>query len=291
MPIRTLLLTALAPAIWGSSYIVTTSLLPGHSPLVVALLRALPAGLLLLVLVRQLPPLNWLPRLMVLGALNFSLFWVLLFVSAYRLPGGVAATLGAVQPLIVVFLSALLLKTQIRAAAVAASVLSIAGVALLVLTPAAKLNTLGVLAGLGGAASMAAGVVLTRKWQPPVPPLTFTAWQLTAGGLLLVPIALWTVPELPVFTAANIAGLAYMSLIGGALTYILWFRGLARIEPSQVSLLGVLSPLSAVILGWLLLGETLTPNQMLGALLALFSLWLGQARLRRRANRAAAPAE
>ncbi|WP_027244801.1 EamA family transporter [Leisingera daeponensis] len=291
MPTRTLLLTALAPAIWGSSYIVTTTLLPGHSPLVVALLRALPAGLLLLLLVRQLPPLNWLPRLMVLGALNFSLFWVLLFVSAYRLPGGVAATLGAVQPLIVVFLSAALLGTQIRAAAVAAALLSIAGVALLVLTPAAKLDTLGVLAGLGGAVSMAAGVVLTRKWQPPVPPLTFTAWQLTAGGLLLVPVALWAVPELPVFTAANILGLAYMSLIGGALTYILWFRGLARIDPSQVSLLGVLSPLSAVILGWLLLGETLTPNQMLGALLALFSLWLGQSRLRLRANRAAAPAD
>lgn len=279
MPIRTLFLTALAPAVWGSSYIVTTSLLPGHSPLVVALLRALPAGLLLMLLVRQLPPLNWIPRLLILGALNFSLFWGLLFLSAYRLPGGVAATLGAVQPLIVVFLSALLLQTQIRAAAVAAALLSIAGVALLVLTPAAQLDTVGVLAGLGGALSMAAGVVLTRKWQPPVPPLTFTAWQLTAGGLLLVPAALWAVPDVPQFTAANIAGLAYMSLIGGALTYILWFRGLARLDPSQVSLLGVLSPLSAVILGWLLLNETLTPNQMLGAVLALFSLWLGQSKL------------
>lgn len=282
MPIRTLFLTALAPAVWGSSYIVTTSLLPGHSPLVVALLRALPAGLLLMLLVRQLPPLNWIPRLLILGALNFSLFWGLLFLSAYRLPGGVAATLGAVQPLIVVFLSALLLQTQIRAAAVAAALLSIAGVALLVLTPAAQLDTVGVLAGLGGALSMAAGVVLTRKWQPPVPPLTFTAWQLTAGGLLLVPAALWAVPDVPQFTAANIAGLAYMSLIGGALTYILWFRGLARLDPSQVSLLGVLSPLSAVILGWLLLNETLTPNQMLGAVLALFSLWLGQSKLRLR---------
>lgn len=282
MLVRTLALTALAPAIWGSSYIVTTSLLPGHSPLVVALLRALPAGLLLLLLVRQLPPLNWIPRLLILGALNFSLFWVLLFLSAYRLPGGVAATLGAVQPLIVVFLSALLLQSQIRAAAVAAALLSIAGVALLVLTPAAELDSIGVLAGLGGALSMAAGVVLTRKWQPPVPPLTFTAWQLTAGGLLLVPVALWAVPEVPQFTAANIAGLAYMSLIGGALTYILWFRGLARLDPSQVSLLGVLSPLSAVILGWVLLGETLTPNQMIGAVLALFSLWLGQSRLRLR---------
>ena len=54
---RDLFLTALAPAIWGSSYIVTTNLLPGHSPFVVALLRALPAGLLLLLFVRRLPPL------------------------------------------------------------------------------------------------------------------------------------------------------------------------------------------------------------------------------------------
>lgn len=280
MQTRDLLLTALAPAIWGSSYIVTTTFLPGHSPLTVALLRALPAGLLLMLLVRQLPPLNWLPRLMVLGALNFSLFWGLLFLSAYRLPGGVAATLGAVQPLIVVFLSALVLKSPVRGAAVAAALLSIAGVALLVLTPAARLDPVGVMAGLGGALSMGAGVVLSRKWQPPVPPLTFTAWQLTAGGLLLLPATLWLVPEMPVFTAANIAGLAYMSLIGGAFTYILWFRGLARIEPSAVSLLGVLSPLSAVILGWLILGEVLTPQQMLGAGLALFSLWLGQASFR-----------
>ncbi|MBY6136079.1 DMT family transporter [Nocardioides marinus] len=288
MSVRTLFLTALAPAIWGSSYIVTTTLLPGHSPLVVALLRALPAGLLLLLLVRELPPLHWIPRLLLLGALNFSLFWGLLFLSAYRLPGGVAATLGAVQPLIVVFLSALLLNTPVRAAAVTAALLSIAGVALLVLTPAARLDTIGVLAGLGGALSMAAGVVLSRKWQPPVPPLTFTAWQLTAGGLLLVPVTLWMVPDLPQFTAANIAGLAYMSLIGGALTYILWFRGLARLDPAQVSLLGVFSPLSAVVLGWLLLNETLTANQMLGASLALFSLWLGQGRLRLRRQAATA---
>lgn len=276
MQTRDLILTALAPAIWGSSYIVTTNFLPGHSPFTVALLRALPAGLLLLLLVRQLPPMTWVPKLLVLGALNFSLFWTFLFLSAYRLPGGVAATLGAVQPLVVVFLSGLVLNAPIRLASILAAALSIAGVALLVLTPAAQLDTIGVLAGLGGALSMAAGVVLTRKWQPPVPPLTFTAWQLTAGGLLLIPLTLCTVPEIPRFTAENILGLAYMSLIGGALTYILWFRGLARIDPSAVSLLGVLSPLTAVILGWLFMQETLNHYQMIGAALALFSLWLGQ---------------
>ncbi len=274
-----LLYTALAPAIWGSSYIVTTSLLPGQSPLLVALLRALPAGLILLLFVRQLPSLAWIPKLLILAALNFSLFWTLLFVSAYRLPGGVAATLGAAQPLLVVFFSAYALKTPIRPSALLAAALSIFGVALLVLTPAARLDLWGILAGLGGAASMAAGVVLSRKWQPPVPPLTFTAWQLTAGGLLLLPFVAPNLGAIAALTATNLIGLAYMSLIGGALTYILWFRGLARVEPAKVSLLGVLSPLTAVILGWVLLAEDLTAAQIAGATLALFSLWLGQSDL------------
>ncbi|MBY6043935.1 EamA family transporter [Phaeobacter italicus] len=276
MQSRDLILTAIAPIVWGSSYIVTTSFLPEHSPLTVALLRALPAGLLLLVLVRQLPPLAWVPRLLVLGALNFSIFWVLLFTTAYRLPGGVGATLGAVQPLVVVFLSALVLKTPVRGVQVMAAALSVAGVALLVLTPAAKLDTLGVVAGLAGAVTMAGGVVLSRKWQPPVSLLTYTAWQLTAGGLLLLPVTIWALPEMPQFSGQNILGLAYMSLIGGALTYVLWFRGIARLEPASVSLLGVLSPLAAVILGWAFMGEVLSAKQALGAGLALFSLWLGQ---------------
>ncbi|AUQ59658.1 EamA family transporter [Phaeobacter inhibens] len=287
MQSRDLILTALAPMIWGSSYIVTTTLLPGQSPLLVALLRALPAGLLLMLMVRQLPPLNWVPRLLVLGALNFSIFWSLLFVAAYRLPGGVAATLGAVQPLVVVFLSALMLKTPVRTAAVLAAGLSILGVALLVLTPSAQLDGIGVFAGLAGAIAMAAGVVLSRKWQPPVSLLTFTAWQLTAGGLLLIPVTLWSLPSLPQLSAENLLGLAYMSLIGGAATYVLWFRGIARLEPSVVSLLGVLSPLSAVVLGWVFLGEVLTAKQAIGAGLALFSLWLGQSRLRWRRRRVA----
>ncbi|ATG36805.1 integral membrane protein PecM [Phaeobacter piscinae] len=287
MQSRDLILTGLAPVIWGSSYIVTTSLLPGQSPLLVALLRALPAGLLLMLMVRQLPPLSWVPRLLVLGALNFSIFWSLLFVAAYRLPGGVAATLGAVQPLVVVFLSALMLKTPVRMAAVLAAGLSILGVALLVLTPSAELDGIGVFAGLAGAIAMAAGVVLSRKWQPPVSLLTFTAWQLTAGGLLLFPVTLWSLPAVPQLSGANLLGLAYMSLIGGAATYVLWFRGIARLEPSVVSLLGVLSPLSAVILGWVFLGEVLTAKQAIGAGLALFSLWLGQSGLRWRRRRVA----
>ena len=93
------LITAIAPAIWGSTYLVTTEFLPADHPLHVAMLRALPAGILLLLFVRQLPQGIWWLKVFVLGGLNFSIFWWLLFEAAYRLPGGVAATLGAIQPL------------------------------------------------------------------------------------------------------------------------------------------------------------------------------------------------
>jgi len=276
-----LLLTAIAPAIWGSTYLVTTELLPDGYPLTVAMLRALPAGLLLLLLVRRLPSGIWWGRALVLGALNFSVFWWMLFVAAYRLPGGVAATVGAVQPLIVILLARALLGSPLRVLAVVAALAGMGGVALLVLTPEAALDPVGIAAGLAGAVSMAGGTVLSRRWQPPVSPLTFSAWQLTAGGLLLVPAVLWLEPALPPLTAANLLGFAYLGLIGAALTYILWFRGIARLEPSVVAPLGLLSPVTAVILGWGVLDQSLSPAQAVGMVVVLGSVWLGQ-RIQRR---------
>jgi probable blue pigment (indigoidine) exporter len=270
------LLTATAPAIWGSTYIVTTELLPPGYPLTVAMLRALPAGLILLLLVRQLPKGIWWPRTVLLGALNFSFFWAMLFVSAYRLPGGVAATVGAVQPLIVLGLSRAVMGTTVRPLSVFAGLAGIGGVALLVLTPAAHLDPIGIAAGLAGAVSMAFGTVLSRHWQPPVPPLTFTAWQLTAGGLLLVPVALFLEPALPVPTAQNLLGFVYLGVIGAALTYIAWFRGLSRLDPATISPLGFLSPLVAVVLGWALLSQDLSPFQITGMVVVLVSVWLSQ---------------
>jgi probable blue pigment (indigoidine) exporter len=268
--------TALAPAIWGTTYVATTELLPAGYPLHVAMLRALPAGLLLLLVFRTLPRGHWWWRVMVLGALNFTFFWAMLFVSAYRLPGGVAATVGAVQPLIVIALARLVMGRKITPAAVLAALAGLGGVALLVLTPSAALDPVGIAAGLAGALSMAAGTVLTRHWQPDVPALTFTAWQLTAGGLLLVPLALLMEPSLPALTGLNLLGFVWLGLIGGALTYILWFRGVARLEPAAVASLGFLSPLVATLLGWLLLGQSLSPLQIMGFITVLVTVWMAQ---------------
>lgn len=277
---RDILLTAIAPAIWGSTYLVTTQGLPDGYPVTLAVLRALPAGLLLLALTRCLPPKAWLGRAFALGALNFAIFWTLLFVAAYRLPGGVAATLGSLQVLIVIGLARGFLGTPVRALAVLAALFGVLGVALLLLGPDASLDPIGIAAGIGGAASMAAGTVLSRKWQPPVSALSFTAWQLTLGGVLLLPLAFVLEPPLPALTGTNLAALAWLGLVGAALTYWLWFRGVARLDPGAVSMLGMMSPVTAVALGWVWLGEALSPVQALGAVIVLGSVWAGQ-----RANR------
>lgn len=268
--------TAIAPVIWGSTYLVTTEFLPGFSPMTVAMLRALPAGLILIMIVRELPSGIWWLRAFVLGALNISIFLGMLFVAAYRLPGGVAGTVLSSQPLIVVILASLLLSSPVRLSNIIGALVGMGGVALLVLTPSAALDAIGVAAGLAGAASMALGSVLARRWRPPVSPLTFTAWQLTAGGLLLLPAVVLAGQPIPVPTITSFLGLVWLGLVGAALTYALWFRGIGRLPPSVVSSLLFLSPLTAVLLGWSLLGQTLTVLQIVGIALVIGSIWLSQ---------------
>lgn len=269
-------LTALAPAVWGCSYLAITLALPEGHALGIACLRALPAGLLLLLIVRQLPKRPWLGKLLVLGGLNFTLFWSLLNIAAYRLPGGVAATVGAIQPLIVIALARFALSAPIGPRQVLAGFAGLAGVALLVITGDAEMDMIGVLAGLGGALAMAGGSVLTRRWQFPVSALTLTAWQLTAGGVMLVPLAFLVDGGLPPLNPLTLTGLAWLAIPGAALTYWIWFRGLAVIGPSRATLLGFLSPMTAVCLGWIVLGQSLSASQIAGIVVVMASLWLSQ---------------
>ncbi|MFF4380730.1 EamA family transporter [Kitasatospora sp. NPDC001547] len=271
------LLTALAPAVWGTTYLATTELLPPGRPLLAAVIRCLPAGLLLVALTRRLPQGSWWWRSLVLGALNIGVFQALLFIAAYRLPGGIAATVGAVGPLVTAGLSALVLGDRLTLRTVLSGIAGVAGVSLLVLRANAELDAVGVLAALGGAVVMAAGIVLSKRWVSPAPMLATTGWQLTAGGLLLVPVTLLAEGAPPShYTLANVLGYAYLCLIGAAVTYALWFRGLRELPPTSVSFLALLSPVVATLLGWLALDQDLSPLQAFGALVVLGSLVAAQ---------------
>ncbi|MET9056207.1 EamA family transporter [Streptomyces antibioticus] len=278
--ITTVLLTALAPVSWGTTYAVTTEFLPPDRPLFTGLMRALPAGLLLLALGRVLPRGLWWGKAALLGALNIGAFFPLLFLSAYRLPGGMAAVVGSVGPLFVVGLSALLLGQRPTARTLLAGVVAAFGVSLVVLKAAGALDGLGVLAALGSTASMSAGVVLTKKWGRPegVGPLALAGWQLTAGGLLIAPVAFLAEGAPPALDGRAAAGYLYLALANTAVAYWLWFRGIGRLTATQVTFLGPLSPLTAAVVGWAALGEALTPLQLTGMALAFGATVAGQLR-------------
>lgn len=270
------LATASAPAVWGTTYVVTTMALPADSALWSGVIRALPAGLIALLIARTLPRGDWWWKAAILGILNIGAFFPLLFVSAYLLPGGVAAVFSATQPLFVAALALPLLGEKPTLWRLGCGVVAVAGVALMVLGPAAALSPAGILAGLAGTASMGAGTVLSKKWGRPVGPVAYAGWLLTAGGLFGIPLAFIFEGALPPLDASAVAGYAWLALVGALLTYILWFRGVGRLPAGAVSFLPLISPLVAAILGWGLLGETLTLVQMLGFGMALLAVSAAQ---------------
>jgi carboxylate/amino acid/amine transporter len=272
---RTVLIlsTAIAPALWGTTYLTTTNFLPPDRPLLAATLRALPAGIILLAMCRQLPGRGWWWRSWLLGTLNIGAFFALLFVAAYRLPGGVAAIFGGIQPLLVAVLASRLLAERLTARTLLAGTSGVFGVSLIVLTTQARLDTLGILAAAAGTGSMALGIVLTKKWGRPASPLTTTAWQLVAGGLTLA-IALLLIEGLPgeVLTPLNLAGYLYLSIIGTAVAYVLWFHGIAHLPATTTGFLGLLSPVVALLLGWAINDEQLEIFQAAGVVIVLVSI-------------------
>jgi len=275
-PLRDTVVTAIAPCIWGTTYLVTTEFLPADRPLTAAVLRVLPIGVIMLAVLRIWPKGHWWWRLTVLGLLNIGIFQALLFIAAYRLPGGVAATVIATQPLCVAVLSRPLLHLRPTRLAWTAAVTGVVGVALLVLNPTARLDAIGIVAAVAGAVCIGLGTVLTKRWASPLPLAAFTTWQLVFGGIFLLPLAMLFEESLTGVTGRNLAGYAYLGIIGTGVTYLVWFRGIRRLQASAVSILGLLSPIVATVLGYLVLDQALSAIQITGGVLVLWSVWAGQ---------------
>ncbi|MHC5794935.1 EamA family transporter [Lacisediminihabitans sp. FW035] len=268
-----LLTTAVPPMLWGTTYYTSTTFLIENHPLLTASLRALPAGLILLCIGRRLPRGAWWWKSAVLGLLNIGVFFALLFVAAERLPGGVAAVVGGIQPLLVAVLASRLVSERLNGTVIAAGAGGVVGVALIVLRAQAGLDPIGVSAALLGAVSMAIGVVLAKRWSDGQTPIVTTSWQLIGGGIFLV--LLTTIFEpLPSSapTLGNIAGYAYLTLAGTALAYPLWFRGITLLPTRVPAFLGLLSPIVALTIGGIAAGETLTWTQAAGVALVFLSV-------------------
>jgi probable blue pigment (indigoidine) exporter len=270
-------LAALTPIIFGTTYLLTSNFLPPGRPLLAALMRSLPTGLVLIIGSTR-PSRNWVLRLLILSVLYASGLFPLLFLAAYRLPGGVAAVINSLSPIFVVIISVPLLGARIRGIQILAGLLGLGGVALLVLRSTARLDAVGLVAMLGAVIMMGSATVLTKRWghPPGMNAIAFTGWIFLFGGLALLPVTL-LVEGLPDhLTARNLGGLVYLVLISGITAYALWFWGLRRLSASSVTFLGLLNPVVAALLGWVVLDQRLNSWQILGAIAVLVSVVLGQ---------------
>ncbi|WP_127476158.1 EamA family transporter [Microbacterium sulfonylureivorans] len=272
---RWIAVTAIAPIAWGSTYVVTRNLLPPESPLWGGVLRALPAGLLVLLIARTRPRGSWWWRSLVLGTLNVGGFFVLVYIAGQRLPSSLAATLMSASAAGMLLFAWLLLRRRPRAVAVAGAAVGLGGVVVMLGFDVGGVDVWGVAASLGAMLASSLGFVLTARWGSEVPALAMTAWQLVGGALVLLPAALLVEGAPPALTLESGLGFAYVTLVATALAYAAWFAGLRHLAPGVVGVVGLLNPVTGVALGVVVAGEAFGLPQAAGVALVLAGIALG----------------
>lgn len=284
----------IAPIAWGSTYFVTREWLP-DAPLWGAAIRALPAGLLLLALARRLPRGSWWWKSAVLGTLNVGAFFVLVYAAAQLLPTSIASTIMATSSVAIALAAWAILRERPGVLRMIGAAVGIGGVAVMLLGGTTSIDPRGVIASIAAMTMSSIGFVLAKRWNPEVGVLPSTAWQLVFGGLALIPIAALAEGPPPVVDGAGIAAYAYLALIGTAVANIAWFTALKHLRADAVGLIGLLNPVTGVLLGVLVAGEILDGRQLLGLALVLLGiaapLLIDRLASRRRARGNASPAE
>ncbi len=305
-PLLRWLLMLLPFALWGTAMAAMKPLLEGGDPLLVASLRLLPAALVLLLVARLLgrslrvDP-GDLPALIAFAFVDATLFQGLLARGLGQTGAGLGSVLIDSQPLLVALLARALFGEAINPVGWLGLLLGLLGIVCLGLPP--ELLRQWWLEGpaveglhpwshgeawmLGAAAAMAVGTVLCRYATRRSDPVAITAWHMLLGGVpLLLAVALG--PLLapggsvaavldalrPAWSALDWGLMAYASLFGSALAYGLFFTFASRGDLTGFTALTFLTPVFALLCGFLLLEERLAPLQWLGAALALVSVLL-----------------
>ena len=277
---RWVLICAIAPVSWGATYFVTRHFLPDGAPLWSAALRALPAGVILLAVARRLPSGSWWWRSLVLGLLNFGAFFVLVYLAAQLLPTSVAASVMALAPVALSMLAIPLLRQRSTAYMLIGAVLGVVGVGLLVGLGASRIDPLGVAISLMALLLSSLGAILATKWRDDLPLVATTSWQLVAGGLMLLVAAIAVEGAPPAMTSTNVLAYGAISLVATAIAFLCWFAGLRHLPAGTVGIIGLLNPVTGVLLGVLLAAESLASSQWWGLALVAAALVLGRSRHR-----------
>ncbi len=259
--------------LWGASYFFSKIAVGTLPPLTVVGARVMLAAVTLLAVCRiagvPMPAERW-RDFLGMGAINNVLPFALIFWAQTEIASGLASILNATTPLITAVLAhALTRDEKLTSSKIIGIGLGIAGVAVLVGIEALdglSGSLLPLLACLGAAVSYAFAGIFARRRLKGVPPLAAAAGQLSASSLMALPLLVladrpWTLP-LP--DAGTLAALLGLALLSTALGYAIYFRILGRAGATNILLVTLMIPPSAILLGALFLGERLETHQVLG---------------------------
>ena len=268
------MLLAILSVLWGGSFYFAKIAVPEIPPLTLALGRVSIAAAVLAVVARLVAgpfprdPAIWL-QLAFMAALNNAIPFVLLFWGQLHISIGLGAILNATAPLFGVVVAHVLTKDD--RLNLNRGIGLIAGfIGVIILVGPDLLQELGAdawaeLACLGAACSYAFGAVLTRRVRR-LPPLMVASGQLTMSTAILLPLSLLFSRPSSVLEASTpaLAAMVALALLSSALAYLIYFRLIAHAGATNALLSTFLIPISAIIIGIVLMGENLSPRQLAG---------------------------
>jgi drug/metabolite transporter (DMT)-like permease len=270
------------PAIWGGTFVAGKHVVSVLSPLMGSFTRYLIACVALLVaafaLERGLPRLTrrqWIATFLLgsLGVFAYNLF----FMGALeRLPASRAALIIALNPVLTISISALVLEEHLSRRRWLGVVIALTGVAIVITRGEfASVASMGVGLGelfmLGAVTSWALYTVIGRKVLGGLTPLAATNYAALWGTLLLGIVAL---PDLGDLHAAQfdwrlILSLLYLGVLGTAVAFVWYYTSIKRLGASVASIFNNLVPVFGVAIAVLVLGEPLLPSMLIGGAIAL----------------------
>ncbi|MCB9946354.1 MAG: DMT family transporter [Rhodospirillaceae bacterium] len=270
--------------LWGGSFFFVGVAVRELPPLTIVVLRVALAALALLLVLRVIGV--RLPRggkvwaaFFGMGMLNNAIPFSLIVWGQTHIASGVASILNATTPLFAVIVAHVLTADEKMSGGRLFGVLvGLAGVAVMIggtALQALGLNVAAQLACLAAALSYAFAGVYGRRFRAMgIAPMATATGQVMASSLLLLPVMLavdrpWTL-ALP--SAGTMAALAGLAILSTAVAYVLYFRILATAGATNLLLVTFLIPASAILLGILVLGETLQPKHMAGLTLIALGL-------------------
>ena len=267
-------LLVLLSAVWGGSFFFAAVALREVGPLTVTISRVLIAaillhGFILLSGMRMPADARTWAAFFGMGLLNNAIPFSLIFWGQTHIASGLASILNATTPLFTVILAHFLTSNEKLTGGRGLGVLiGFAGVVVMIgadLLSGLTTNLLAQLAVLGAAVAYASATIYGRRFRQ-MPPICTAAGQVTASTILMLPVILlveqpWTLPMPGWQTFAALAGLGSVCT---AFAYGLYFRILRTAGSTNISLVTFLVPVSALLLGMLILGERLEPKHFLG---------------------------